>query len=29
MVRGVPAPGDISAALNSQNPEVYTLRWGT
>ncbi len=27
MVRGVPAPGDISAAL-TQNPEVYTLSLG-
>ena len=28
MVRGMAAPGDISAALNSQNPEVYTLSLG-
>ena len=27
MVRGLPAPGDISAAL-SQNPDVYTLSLG-
>ena len=27
MVRGMPAPGDIAAALN-QNPEVYTLSLG-
>jgi hypothetical protein len=27
MVRGLPAPGDISSALN-QNPEVYTLSLG-
>jgi hypothetical protein len=27
MVRGLPAPGDISVALN-QNPEVYTLSLG-
>jgi len=27
MIRGLPAPGDIAAALN-QNPEVYTLSLG-
>ena len=27
MVRGLPAPGDISSALN-QNPDVYTLSLG-
>lgn len=25
IARGVPTPGDISAALNKQNPEAYTL----
>ena len=28
MVRGMAAPGDISAALNSQSPDVYTLSLG-